>query len=387
MKKKILTAALLFGLSSSIFAQFTLDGEIKTRASNRIGSSNALSTVDAESAFSTAQRSRLNLNYKTDIYSMRISMQDVRTWNDTKTMGLGSANSFDLHEAWAEINLYKDFILKGGRQEVSYDDQRILGAVDWALQGRSHDMGLIKYNGLFTAHIGFAFNQNREVAGDYNTMNYLWLHKDFDHFTTSVLRLRKDNLVTLGGRISAKVNSIAVNLNYYTQEVDGGDLNASLVGLDGGYKVSDQINLGFGYEIQSGADAENLAFNPVFGTNHKFNGYMDYFYVGNHINSVGLDDKFLSLAYKMKRMNLEMTYHLFNAVAEVSNEAGDVLDANLGTEIDMALVYPFAEGVTFSLVHAIYTPTESMQALRGGDLDGTNNYSYFEVSIKPKFLK
>ena len=33
---------------------------------------------------------------------------------------------------------------------------------------------------------------------------------------------------------------------------------------------------------------ENNSFTPFYGTNHKFNGHMDYFYVGNHIGNVGL---------------------------------------------------------------------------------------------------
>ncbi len=385
MKKTILTALFLFGVTY-MYAQFTIDGELRPRTEMRTGTKNALSITDQEAVISTSQRTRLNMNYKTDVYSMKVSMQDVRTWGSASTMSKGAANSFDLHEAWAEVTLMDNLALKGGRQEVNLDDQRIMGAVGWAQQARSHDMGLLKYNGNFTAHLGFAHNSNNEVAGSYETMNYLWLHKDFDNFKASALRLRKDDLVTLGGRVSAKVNGVSINLNYYTQEKDDAELGATLIGLDGGYKVSDQINLGFGYEIQSGTDAENTAFSPLFGTNHKFNGHMDYFYVGNHGGSVGLDDKFFSLGYKMDKMTFKMTYHIFNAVSEMTNEDGDVLDGDLGTEIDMALIYPFAKGVTFKLIHAIYSPTESMQSLRGGDLDGTNSYSYFEVNIKPKFL-
>ncbi|MBC8266693.1 MAG: alginate export family protein [Flavobacteriales bacterium] len=385
MKKPILTALMLFG-ATYMYAQFSMDGELRPRTEMRTGTKNSLSNADDESVISTTQRTRLNMNYKTDVYSMKVSLQDVRTWGSKSTMDKGSENFLDLHEAWAEVNLMNNISLKGGRQEVNLDDQRIMGAVGWAQQARSHDMGLLKYNGSFTAHLGFAFNQDNTVGGSYETMNYLWMHKDFNMFKVSALRLRKDDLVTLGGRISGEVNSVKVNLNYYTQEIDGGDLGASLVGIDGGYKISDKVNLGFGYEIQSGKDAENLAFNPVFGTNHKFNGHMDYFYVGNHGNSVGLDDKFFSIGYKMDKLKFKMTYHIFNAVSEIQNENGDIFDGDLGTEIDLALIYPFAEGVTFSLIHAIYSPTESMQELRGGDLDGTNSYSYFEVSIKPKFL-
>jgi hypothetical protein len=32
------------------------------------------------------------------------------------------------------------------------------------------------------------------------------------------------------------------------------------------------------------------SFNSLYGTNHKFNGWVDYFYVGNHAESIGLVD-------------------------------------------------------------------------------------------------
>ena len=68
---------------------------------------------------------------------------------------------------------------------------------------------------------------------------------------------------------------------------------AYLLGLDASYKASAKVALGAGVEMISGNDGEageTGAFFPLYGTNHKFNGFMDYFYVGNHANSIGLVD-------------------------------------------------------------------------------------------------
>ncbi len=377
----------MFG-ATSIFAQFTVDADIRPRTEIRNGSKKAMADTDQKATINTSQRSRLNMNYKGNDYSVKVSLQDVRTWNSANTMNNGSENNFDLHEVWTEVNLTDNFALKGGRQEVSYDDQRIMGAVGWAQQARSHDMGLLKYNGFVTAHVGFAYTSdaytNSEFKGQYEYMNYLWLNKDLKKLKVSMLMLNKDDLTTTGGRLSTKVKGISLSLNYYTQSQD--DLSGSLLGFDGSYKLFEKVNLGVGYESISGSDEETLAFAPVFGTNHKFNGFMDLFYVGNHGNSVGLNDTYFSLGYKLNKLKMKMAYHMFNAVSEMTNEAGDVLDGNLGSEIDLAFSYPFNDDITFGVVHSIYTTTESMQSLRGGDLDGTNSYSYFEVSIKPKFL-
>ncbi|MCK8524341.1 hypothetical protein M0D21_22375, partial [Aquimarina sp. D1M17] len=93
---------------------------------------------------------------------------------------------------------------KLGRQALSYDDQRIFGGLDWAMQGRFHDAALLKYakNGL-KLDIGIAFNQNgvrtqttlfdpnnggnARAVFDYKGMIYAWLHKDWEKFSGSLL--------------------------------------------------------------------------------------------------------------------------------------------------------------------------------------------------------
>ncbi|WP_299190532.1 alginate export family protein, partial [uncultured Aquimarina sp.] len=71
-------------------------------------------------------------------------------------------NSFSLAQAWINFKFGNGWSTKLGRQALVYDDQRILGGLDWAMQGRFHDAALIKYkneNGL-KLDLGFSFNQN-----------------------------------------------------------------------------------------------------------------------------------------------------------------------------------------------------------------------------------
>jgi hypothetical protein len=382
INKALLISAVMLTLPSLLFGQFTMDANLRPRTEIRKGTKDVLSVSNQKSVISTSQRTRLNLRFNSSEYIMKISLQDVRNWGSVSTLSNGANNNFDIHEAWAEIKLSENFSIKGGRQEVAYDDHRIMGNVGWAQQARSHDLGIIKFNGFVEAHLGLAYNSNNEVNGSYEKMNYLWIHKNFNSFKGSLMRLDKDDLVTLGGRLSTTFKEISINFNCYNQK-NGGNLDAFLYGFDASYKLNNKFNIRFGFEKQSGADSKNLAFNPVFGTNHKFNGHMDYFYVGNHANSVGLEDKFISCNYKQNKFNLKMTYHIFNAVTEMDNN----LDVNLGNEVDLSISYPFNKDINFSFGHSIYSATESMVYLKGGNLNEKNNWTYLMVSITPKLIQ
>src|SRR6185369_17459681 len=97
------------------------------------------------------------------------AIQDVRVWGqDASTINRTTSDPYDglmIHEAWAEISLVdtgkvvKNFTLKIGRQELLYDDSRLLGNLDWLQQARRHDAIVFKLlNKGWQADAGFAFN-------------------------------------------------------------------------------------------------------------------------------------------------------------------------------------------------------------------------------------
>lgn len=98
-----------------------------------------------------------------------MSVQDVSTWGDTpQILPTDGNDSFSLFQAWAQLLLNENWSIKAGRQVLSYDDQRILGGLDWAMQGRFHDALLVKYaKNKLALDIGGAFNQ--EKTANFNT--------------------------------------------------------------------------------------------------------------------------------------------------------------------------------------------------------------------------
>ena len=153
-------------------AQVTATGQIRERAEFRAGQG-TLQKIGDEAAFFNSQRARLNLGYTGYRFKIYTSLQDVRVWGqDASSINRTTTeanNGVLLHEAWAELNLVdttstiQNLSLKVGRQEVSYDDQKVLGALDWLQQGRRHDAIIFKFaNKGWIADVGAAFNQNKE---------------------------------------------------------------------------------------------------------------------------------------------------------------------------------------------------------------------------------
>ena len=140
---KTTTKGLLVGVlilaSAVTYGQLTLSGEFRPRTEFRHGYK-SVADSDQQHAIFTNQRSRLNLYYKTEGYQVKLIFQDVRIWGSQKQLVSNLSNSNQsgvltgIHEAWGEAFLNKNWSLKFGRQEISYDDQRVFGANDWAQQ-------------------------------------------------------------------------------------------------------------------------------------------------------------------------------------------------------------------------------------------------------------
>ena len=176
--------ALLSGTPFQAWTQLSITGQLRTRTELRNGYG-TLETIGNKPAFLTSQRTRLTVGYQTGRVIFQTSLQDVRVWGaDASSISNADGSRLGVHEAWAEIILAnaKDssfsksavdyFSVKIGRQELVYDDQRLLGNLDWLQQGRRHDAIVFKllHKG-WQADLGAAFNQNTDAAG-YNGTYY-----------------------------------------------------------------------------------------------------------------------------------------------------------------------------------------------------------------------
>lgn len=402
--------------STVTMGQFTLSGELRPRTEYRHGFS-TLAASDQRASFFTDQRTRLNMDYRSDKYKLKIVLQDIRTWGSQSQLTYNQDPLTSLHEAWAELFLDEQWSVKIGRQEISYDDHRIFGNVGWAQQARSHDAGIVKFSkNKLNAELGLAFNQDGpqintsfySVPRSYKTFQYLWVHKDLNGFAVSFLFLNNGKQggiptnyktyfsQTIGTHIKYAWAQTDLNGSFYHQSGDEPDgrtnISAVQFSINAQQKLSDQHSLGIGYEFLSGNDQtetgpSNQAFNPFYGTNHKFNGVMDYFYVGNHIGSVGLRD--LSINYTAKfsdQLNFNSTLHFFSSAATAANPFGSgkpELDNRLGTEIDFISTIKVNNEVSIKLGYSQMFGTRTLEALKGGSKDELNNWSWAMIVFKP----
>jgi len=421
MKKNYTFLILLLGAIQLAQAQFTLSGEFRPRSEYRNGFGSLIAD-DAEPGFGISTRSRLNAGFKSESYTVFLSIQDIMIWGENRQiLPFDQNNSFAVFQAWAELKLGSGWSTKLGRQVLSYDDQRILGGLDWAQQGRNHDAAMIKYKKEgFLADFAFAFNQNNQqptgfqsvgntygVTGffSYKTMQMAYFKNTWDKFSGSLLLLNNgfqnfdgasnqdgiSNLQTIGTHLNYKSGNFGIAANAFLQsgerqgavDVKG----AYLFGLDLSLKSSDKVTFGAGMEIISGNDGgagETGAFFPLYGTNHKFNGFMDYFYVGNHANSIGLFDLHASANIKLGDTS-SLLVKALNFSGEQDLPSGE---SSLGTELDLVLTKKY-KGYALLLGYSHLFPSDGMYELKGlseSAAAGTQNWAWVMLVVKPNFL-
>jgi len=415
---------LLFGLFIHLgMAQFTLDGQLRPRTEYRHGFGNIIPD-SSDAGFATSSRVRLNGRYQTESYQFYLSLQDVMVWGENRQLlPADQNNSFSIFEAWVKLNLGSGFSTKLGRQVISYDDQRIFGGVDWTQQARNHDAALLTYKkDSLMIDLGLAFNQDfNNPSGfqsqettyrttgffSYKSIQYLYLKKQWDSFSASLLAINTgfqnfdasgggngtSNLQTYGTHLGFKKGSLGALANAYIQmgeeqgSVDIG--GAYLLGLDMNYRASDKIVLGIGAELISGnkPDTSNKseAFFPLYGTNHKFNGFMDYFYVGNHANSIGIVDIHSSINFNLGKAS-GLLLKVWNFSGAQSLPSGE---KSLGTELDLVFSKSF-KGYGMKIGYSHLFAADGLYELKGvakASAEDGQNWAWAMLIFKPKFLE
>ncbi len=471
--KKLVLTGIAGLITATSFGQFTLTGEVRPRAEFRNGYKKPMDSSQTN-AFFIDQRTRVNFGYKHADYEFFVALQDIRVWGATAQLNTSDA-FLAVHEAWGKAYLNKDWGLKFGRQEIKYDDHRIFGNVGWAQQARSHDGVLLQYaKDDSKLDLGVIFNQSTAglVGTDYTgpssyrDMYYAWYNNKFgdkvemsllgmmlgrqvDHIDTAGNPYKTINYVaTLGTHTKFNFDKLKINFNGFFQTgsdvnsytdsdgVEGAmDYSAYLIGLDLNYAISKEFSAGLGYEAQSGQtrtdttdgyNSVNHTFNPWFGTNHKFNGFMDYFYVGSGHGAAGLQDAYLRLKYKKGKWAFGLDAHMFltglgveildndTYISEFNKKitAGDAAgaaaldprdftyDSGLGTELDFQINTQINKSVKLQAGFSYMMATETLYYLKGVqyyNIDGAGNmaerdvpantWGYIMITFKPDFLK
>ena len=406
MDKKVYIPTIIFLFCSCITqvvqAQFTVSGQLRTRTELRNGQGTP-QVADTAAAFFTSQRTRLNFGYAGHRFKVFTAIQDVRVWGqDASSVNRVTTDVNDglmIHEAWAEISLVdtgkviKNFSIKIGRQELVYDDVRLLGSLDWLQQARRHDAALIKFeHKSWIAHLGAGFNQNAERKSNtiyngvptayaastnglntmYKSMQFLYVGKklhfgnasflffkdDFSKFHFAETDINKTTPIwdrgvwsryTVGANLfGTALRKLGFALSAFYQGGkyrEGTELDEYFLSASASYAVGRKFSIGPGVDITSGNNGSDPAkrfqrFDPLYGTPHKFWGYMDYFYVADGFGPNGLINYYLKSKYKAKdNLTLTLDAHYFLLPTAVTDNDGLEMNKALGTELDFVVNY------------------------------------------------
>ena len=414
---KILVVAAFAVTTVSSFAQ-ELDVNLQLRP--RFEYRNGYKELMKDGEYPTSiisQRSRLNFDYKQDKLKASISLQNVRVWGDVPTTSPSDKNGIALHESWLSYDFYPNWSTKLGRQVLSYDNQRILGGIDWSQQGQSHDALLVSHKkNSHQFDIAAAVNNSSEnlyesaYTTNYKNMQMAYFNQKFSEFSFSLLALNTgyqyENLIdtkfetaylqTFGGYAKWDSTKFYGDFALYGQSGDIAlpndkeKVSAYYGAISIGYKASPTFKADFGFEYLSGknqndTDSKFKSFTPLFGTNHAFNGFMDYFYVGNHKNSVGLQDIYAKLTFDKSKWQVALIPHIFYSAAAIYDPILlQEQDSYLGTELDLTAVYKADKNFVISGGYSQMFGTSTLEYIKGGNKANDNNWVWVMVSFNPK---
>ena len=411
-RQLILMIFCLLGYQS--FAQLKIAAEVRPRAEYRDGFKTFNSEL-TDAAFFIEQRTRLISSFQKDRISLKLSLQDVRFWGGTSQIYKSDNALINFNEAWAAYDLGSGSSIKLGRQELDYDNARILGNLAWAQQSRSHDLIKYEYKGEtgFQLHAGAAFNQETVNApaeparlfdtfysgvNNYKTMQFAWAHQSYERGKVSFLFLSNglqaaDSSTNFGFTTGTflKQKLGAVNLTfegYYQFGEDGAgtDINAYMVALALGTKLG-RHSLEIGGDYLSGTepgDTENNAFTPLFGTNHKFYGLMDYFFVGNPHGNIGLTDAYLKTNWKLgKNSNLLVHLHQFFSPVDITDTDGSSMSSSLAQEVDIVFNHNMPGGINLKVGISALDGSDTLGQFKSGDPSTLNYWGWTMITFKP----
>lgn len=450
--KRMFTRGIGMGLvilaCSTSYAQFTLSGQYRPRLEVRNGFKTPILEDQNPAAF-IEHRARLTAGYKKEKVGFKMSVQDIRVWGET-----GQINKSDqllsAHEAYGDYYASPKSTFRIGRQEVAYDGHRLFGTLGWAAQARSFDAARYMYKDTMGNQFDAMVSWNQNGYGDgapepanltgnvysigagggtnriFNlglpkSQQMLYYKRTMSSGSVGVMLLSdvfdiNDSTgysqFTFGITPDFKFGDVKVGGQFfYTGGQAGKTLNGAGDGYDnidlGGFMFNAYVQLPkvtgkpmLGVDYLSGDDETTTdkveGWSPSYGTNHKFYGWMDYFYVGNghgggNAGSAGLLDIYLKTAFKTgDKSKLVGHAHYFASTATRTNGT-DEYDGGLGTEIDLVYVNKLTAGVTLKIGYSqMFGITDTMKQLKFSNPDQEiadyQGWSWVMIDFTPKFI-
>ena len=430
---KIFISILFFVfLTQGLFAQFSVEGQVRPRGEVRDGYK-LLPDSTKEPAQFISQRTRLIFDYNNNKYKykIRFSLQDIRVWGDetlySSTSVKGDNACVDVHEAWVELSLNEKSSIKAGRQELKYDDQRLIARRNWGQTGLTYDAFLYKYNNNnLQFDFGLSLNNNKEnkfgnlyTPDKMKTLDFIYLKKKFnDNLNISLISIasgfeKDDASETIYVRGSYGTNVVYQKDNFKIRgsahyqngkNKIGQDVSAYFLGLSNDYKINKLI-VTTGIDYLSGQDASSTD-SSYIKTDHRFDilygsrachyGNMGYFsQINKATDNGGLINIFAKLEYQLLEKNtVNLNCHLLMLANNVADDTYTgtgfkALNKNLGSEFDFIFTRKFSKDVKLQLGYSFLMPFESLKIIQNVNDKGCRfpQWGWIMLTVTPDIFK
>ena len=172
--------------------------------------------------------------------------------------------------------------------------------------------------------------------------------------------------------------------------------DAWMAALKVDYNIDKRFGIGIGSDYLSGRNMNSTSanvtyFNPLYGTHHKFYGFMDYFYVSSPHRNVGLWDSYLNLKVNStEKLSWQVALHHFEAAAKVIDYSGNMVGSTLGNEADLTFGYNLMKDVKLTGGYSQMFTASSMKYVKNilppQNMKPVQNWIWLSINITPEII-
>jgi len=305
------------------------------------------------------------------------------------TSPIPDPEGLNLSKVFLNYDSHNDWQIRLGRQKLSFDNERMIGAIEFWQTPQNFDAVKFDYNDQLNWHLQYVytnkvhriFGQNSTLAIPKNDVRYgifnqrpaneLGQHQLSSHLINAAYKTENNlSLVsyaylventelalfstnTFGFRLSDEFKPAKIKYRYSAefalQKNTGNNLQdyqAWYNLLEASVQYKSHI-MKLSQEVFS--EDNKQGFITPLGTNHKFQGWADVF-TGYGVQS-GLRDQYFTYRGRYKKFRWRAVYHHFNNYQNSSN---------IGNELDLELAYRATRKWEFKVIYAGYRTKDGL---------------------------
>jgi hypothetical protein len=403
------------------------------------------------------------VSYTEKWWSVYVEGRSSETWGDARSnTGAGAVpesgggngpetdGPADLHQAYFTLGNHKEFplSLKVGRQELSYGDERLVGAFAWNNIGRVFDAAKVRWqNSLFSADafvskVVLPDDNQLNTWNDYNVFSGVHLStKKIPKTLTEVYFFARNeevgvataqagavlpfqtaapaarDIYTLGARFKSNPGDFgsfdytiegAYQFGDWQGAVNGAHLDHKAYAFmaNVGYTIPETstmprfaLEYAFGSGDSDPGDGNHETFDNLYPTNHKFYGYMDF------LSWQNLHDVRAIFSIKpTPRLSVSLEGHMFWAADTADNiyNAGGVArgagatagtgfgrnpsyDSKLGSEVDLVAGYALNKFTALEAGYGHFFVGDYIKQTWSSPATGAKDADWFYVQAVVRF--